>query len=217
MGRGIAGVEKRGEDRRERERGKRRCRECLGRSFRAKSTRASYTIRSTPARSADTSIHLWQTGSPPILHSSPSQLAQIEISLLFPLSPPLTIHSSFPLSFSLSHLQCLRMGLCKPRTLFSISSFPLLSLAFPFCSMNPSCMRLFPHVVLIIYSFFHFSAPFFSALPISQAGEVFIYPPYPLICAAMHRHFPECFTYPLSLQSLTPLKQAWALGLPGSS
>jgi hypothetical protein len=54
---GIAGVEKRGEDRRrERERGKRRCRESLGRSFRAKSTRASYTFK-PPARSADTSIY----------------------------------------------------------------------------------------------------------------------------------------------------------------
>jgi hypothetical protein len=97
-------------------------------------------------------------------------------------------------------------GSLQPVPLCCISrSFPLLSLAFPFSSMNPSCMRLFPHVFLIIYTFFHFSAPFFSALPISQARFSYL-PPYPLICAAMHRHFPECFTYPLSLQSFDPAK-----------
>jgi len=99
-------------------------------------------------------VHLWHLGSPPILHFlTLSQLAQIEIGLLF---PPLTMHPYCPplsLLF-LSHLQSHRMPLHNRRTfLFLHILFPLLSLAFPFGFMNPSCVGLFPHVFLIIYTF----------------------------------------------------------------
>ena len=151
-------------------------------------------------------VQLWYLGSPPILHFFHSwHRSRLDPSSLF--------HPLLSLFLFFLFLLCSRMGLCTTRRTLLHISFLLLSLAFPFSPMNPSCMRLFPHVVLIIYTFFHFSAPFFSALPISQARFSYL-PPYPLICAAMHRHFPEYFTYPLSLQSLAPLKQAWALGLP---
>jgi len=70
----------------------------------------------------------------------------------------------------------------------------LLSHSLLFCHMIP-CMRLFPHVVLIIYTF-SISRLFFSQL--FRSDEVFISPPYPLICTAGVS--PECFTHPLSPQ-----------------
>ena len=48
------------------------------------------------------------------------------------------------------------------------------------------CVRLFPHVVLIIYTFFHFSALFFSALPIKQAR----FSSHPLIHLYARRYTP---------------------------
>lgn len=49
--------------------------------------------------------------------------------------------------------------------LFSLSYLSRLPVLFH----EPSWMRLFPHVFLIIYTIFHFSALFFSAFPIRQA------------------------------------------------
>ena len=58
--------------------------------------------------------------------------------------------------------------------------------------------RCFNHLCL-----FHFSAPFFSAFPIIRRG--FHLTPYPLIC---NPGISPDVTYRLSLQSLTPPKQA---------
>ena len=144
---------------------------------------------------------------------SPSHLAQIEIHpLLF--------------SFTSSHLSrrarasSLPFSLPPPRpylriaTLFSryLLSYHILA---PFLLTNPTCMRLFPHVVLIIYTFSN-SRLFFFLIPSDQTGGAFILTPYPLICAAMCPaipHTPHPITF-VPLQSLTQPKRAPALGLP---
>jgi hypothetical protein len=111
-------------------------------------------------------VHLWQLG--PHLFSIfcyfyffsfPSHLAQIEIPLL-----PLPLSSGNGCSPSLSLFPS------TPSDAFAFAASPrstyigaLLSHSFPFCHMNPSCMRLFPHVVLIIYTF-SISRLFFSQL-----------------------------------------------------
>ena len=81
----------------------------------------------------------------------------------------LTSTPSSPLS-SLSPDDLLRM-LFSP----AMSHRSCLLLSCPsFCHTNPTCVRLFTHVVLIILCLFHFLAPF-SQLS-DQTGEAFISP-----------------------------------------
>jgi len=121
-------------------------------------------IPSFPARSADTSI--FGSSDPtysPFSASSTSSLSRH------------TWHRSRFLSFPCPSPQAMGAPLpslspSTPSDAFAFAASPrstyigaLLSHSFPFCHMNPSCMRLFPHVVLIIYTF-SISRLFFSQL-----------------------------------------------------
>jgi hypothetical protein len=69
----------------------------------------------------------------------------------------------------------------QTRLLFSAAMSRRCSFLLPyplFCHSNPTCVRLFPHVVLIILCLFHFSA-------FRSDRRGFHLTPYPLICAAM--------------------------------
>ena len=125
----------------------------------------------------------WATRSPPILHSYSSFLVRhIEI---FPLpSPPI---STNPPLRSLPPLELFRPLVMQqsPSYLCSLLSHP----SFP--PTDHTRMRLFPHVVLIIYTF-SISRLFFSQLS-DQTGEAFISPLIHLYARRCVRHFPGCY------------------------
>jgi hypothetical protein len=144
--------------------------------------------------------------TPPILHSFsvfsfsfffPSQVAQIEIYKIPLFNSIITFSQYFPV---------------RPLSLFALSRylspFPKLVLSPRFPRRTLTYMRLFtPRCFNHLY-LFHFSALFFSALPINKAR----FSPDPLIhlyARRCTRHFPECFhpiVYPL--QRLDRPKQA---------
>ena len=199
---------------RERERGREgaRRRDGLGRSSRANRHGVLYPqISSSPGTRLGAICRFFQYGICDPTYSpfslSPSHLAQIEIHSF--LATPSQLNFLFSFSFhilsaaysprSLPFSSALAPPILRIATLFSRYLFPYHILA-PFLLTNPTCMRLFPHVVLIIYTFSN-SRLFFFLSPSDQTGEAFILTPYPLICAAMRPAIPRMlhpitFVYP---------------------
>ena len=137
-----------------------------------------------PARSPDTDKlgNSVPTYSPFHLFSSVTPATDRDPPPFFPCPSQLDI----PFPSSRDRPELLRL-LCS--VAMSRSSRSLLSCS-SFCHTNPTCMRLFPHVVLIIYTF-SISRLFFLSFPIRQARLS----SHPLSTYMRGRLFPGCYLY----------------------
>ncbi|KAH9044618.1 hypothetical protein EDB85DRAFT_1910389 [Lactarius pseudohatsudake] len=167
----------------------------------------SYTLSPAPdsARSTDTS----QFGicDPTYSPFSLSPSHKHRSRSIYPYTPFSTqfLFSSFTFSFFpsvfLSH--SLATFLASSNSSDAPHCYLILSVPFPhhilapFPLTNPTCMRLFPHVVLIIYTFSIFRLFFFSSLPIRQA-RLSSQPLIHLYARRCIRRFPVCLTLSLS-------------------
>ncbi|KAH9004154.1 hypothetical protein EDB86DRAFT_2140339 [Lactarius hatsudake] len=152
------------------------------------------------------------TDRDPSIHTPPSQLNFFSApshSLFFP--PLFLSHSlaTFLSSSSSSDAPHCYLILSVPFPHHILAPFPL---------TNPTCMRLFPHVVLIIYTFSISRLFFFSSLPIRQA-RLSSQPLIHLYARRCVRRFPVCLTLSLSFtpSELDPAKTSLSARLAGFS